>query len=215
MKIAHITAVFGGIDTQKEVPPQTLPADRYYYTDGANFMLPMEYNDRTKALFFKQQHHKIIPGYDLYIWTDGKVQIVANDFYQQLVEQLGDNDLGIMKHHERTCIYQEVDHIYHCISKGNEYLKVRYNHRPLREQNEIYKKAGYPKGNGLNDCCIIISRDTETIRAIFDEWWEVCSTLDWFDQTAIQFICWKSGLKIVPIVLKKDSYIDVPHIVLK
>ena len=211
MKIAHITAVIGGIDEQKEVPKQTLCADRYFYDKPAL----LQFNDRIEALFYKQQHHNLLPDYDLYIWTDGKVQIVANDFYEQLVNQLGENEIGILKHHERKCIYTETDHIYHCISKGNEYLRVRYEHRPLRTQVEQYRSMGYPVNNGLNDCCIFITRNTETVRNIFNKWWLVCSKYDHFDQTAIQYICWKAGVKIVPIEFRKGSFIDVPHKVLK
>lgn len=211
MSIAHITAVIGGIDDEHEVPEQTIKAHKWFFTGKQHPGL----SDRQAALYYKQQHHNFLTGYDYYIWTDGKIKITCNDFYQQLIDQLGESEIGIMKHLYRDCIYKEVDHIEHCIKHGNEYLATRYAHRPIREQVNAYKKQGYPRDNGLNDCCIFITRNTPNVRTIFNEWWRVCSEFDHFDQTAIKFICWNEATIIQDIVFRPGSFIDVPHKVLK
>jgi hypothetical protein len=207
MKIALVTAVIGGIDEIKEVPEQTLKYDRLVFTEpfpGTENLSP-----RNQALYYKTQIHTF-GNYDFYIWIDGKVQVTSGDFIEQCLAALTDN-IAILKHHERTCIYQEVDHIEHCIKKGNEYLKVRYANRPIRKQVDVYKSCGYPANNGLNDCCIFVVRG-QTMWKVFNDWWYECSYFDWFDQTSIQFLCWHNKKKINSIIFKPGSFKDIPHV---
>lgn len=209
MTIALITAVIGGIDEIKNVPAQSVEYQRYVITES---YIPGD--DRKKALYFKtQMHHEFEE--DIFIWIDGKIQVACYDFVQQCMDALGDGDIAIMKHNERNCIYQEVDHIEHCIKKGNKYLATRYKNKPIRKQVERYRRFGYPANNGLNDCCIFIVRNNERMKGVFNQWWAEIEKDDAFDQTAIQFHCWVAGVKIKPIIFKPGSFVDVPHIVLK
>ena len=223
MNVAIISAIIGGIDEPKELPQQKGPADLLtFFANDTNPTGSPGSSDRVKALYFKTQMHtfdyyvegvKFTP--DLFIWIDGKIQVLSNDFVQKCIDQLGDNDIAILKHHERTCVYQEVDHIYHCIRKGNKYLATRYADRPLRYQANFYREMGYPKNNGLHDCKIFIVRNTPEMNDIFDLWWEDCK-IDWFDQIAIQFRCWQQCVKIQDLILQPGiDYNDVPHKILK
>lgn len=208
MKIALITSVFGSIDTPKEIPEQTV---RFIHHEFNEITFPDRFTkDRLKSLYFKTQHHKEIKA-DVYLYIDGKIQITSPDFVQQCVEQLGNNEMAFMKHLYRKCIYKEVDHIEHCIRKGNEYLRVRYANKPIRQEVESYRRQGYPANNGLSDCCIFIRRNSAMSNAIFDSWWRNVLNLDAFDQINIQFVAWKHGVKIAPLIFKKGSFIDVPH----
>lgn len=213
LKITVVTAVIGGIDQQKEIPPQTLPYTREYFTDPP--AARVQGNDRMKALFYKCN----LPHYggDLVIWLDGKVQVTAPDFIEQIVNHMQDSDgLAVLKHHERTCIYQEVDHIEHCMKKGNQYLLTRYKDKPIRRQVEAYRYFGYPANAGLWDCCIIaVDPNAPGIKNIFANWWHDVYNNNAFDQTALPFHAWREGVKIKPIVFQPDSFKDVPHIALK
>lgn len=203
MQVALITAIIGGIDEVKEVPEQTIPFTRLLFTD------PIEgANPRQQALYFKTQIHKLTTA-DYYIWIDGKIQITSSDFIQQCIDGLGAGNIAILKHHERKCIYQEVDHIEHCIKHGNPYLTPRYAHRPIRQQVEAYRTQGYPANAGLNDCCIFIVRG-QTMAEIFEKWWYECQ-MDWFDQTSIRFLCWFYEQPINSIIFKPGSFKDIPH----
>jgi len=204
MTTALVTAIIGGIDEVKPVPEQTVPFTRYLFTE------PLDGNNpRQQALYYKTQIHKTCEA-DLYIWIDGKVQITSPDFIKQCVDALGFGNISILKHHERNCIYKEVDHIEMCISKGNPYLTPRYAHRPLRKQVEAYRTQGYPVNAGLNDCCIFIVRG-QTMADIFDKWWYECQ-MDWFDQISIRFLCWFYQQPINNIVFKPGSFADIPHV---
>lgn len=212
--VALMTAIFGGIDERKEVPEQNYKYyTEYFYDDSSGDLSRSKLSDRTKALFFKAQGHCLVDE-EIIIWVDGKIQINSNDFIQQCVDALGSNHIAIMKHLFRKCIYEEVDHIEHCIRNGNEYLATRYAHRPIRKQVEYYRGFGYPVNNGLNDCCIICRRNDPMTNMIFDQWWQECKR-EYFDQTSIQFQAWRYNVPIQPIVFKPESFTDIPHKVLK
>lgn len=211
MNIAVVTAVIGGIDQPKVTPVQTVESNWHFFTDPPP---TVEGNDRMKALWYKT-HILNNHNYQVAIWLDGKVQVTSDDFIQQILDALGGHDIAVLKHHERHCIYQEIDHIEHCMKKGNQYLLTRYANKPIRRQVEAYRYFGYPKNNGLNDCCIIAARITPRMQGVFDSWWHDVYRLDGFDQVALQYYCWAAGVKIQPIIFKPGSFTDVPHAVLK
>lgn len=219
MRVAIITAIIGGIDEPKDVPAQPRPdplgppldITRHFFSDKDVPEHLRHFSPRVQALYFKTQMHEYLPDYDLYIWVDGKIQITTPDFVQQCITQVGSNDFAILKHHERTCVYQEINHILHCMSKGNEYLLARYKDRPLLEEAAEWKSMGYPKGNGLGDCKIFIVRNTEKMNEIFNKWWKLVSDVNYFDQTAIQVVCWLFKEKIHYLNFKQGSFGDVPH----
>lgn len=202
---AIITAIIGNIDTVKPVPEQTVRHTRLLFTEPAAGVEHL--NPRNQALYYKTQIHQLTTA-DYYIWVDGKIEITSDTFIQDCIDQLGDGVIGILKHHERNCIYREVDHIEHCIAKGNPYLTPRYAHRPIREQVEAYRTQGFPANAGLFDCKIMISRKTMITELIYSKWWHECQ-MDWFDQISIRFLCWFYGVEIKPLLL--TGFNDVPH----
>ncbi len=211
--IAWITSIFGGIDEPKPIPEQSIKFIHYHFSEENNPTALNGLNDRMKALYFKTQMHRIIEA-DYFIWTDGKIRIISNNFIHAVLKQLDHNEFGILKHQYRKCIYKEVDHIEHCIKEGNKYLATRYETRPIRKEVEFYRAQGYPVNNGLNDCKIFIVKNTPRTNLLFDEWWQSCLN-DSFDQIAIQFLAWKQDIKIIPLIFNRVHYIDVPHKLLK
>jgi hypothetical protein len=213
MRVSWITSVFGGIDEPKEIPEQTIDFKHYHFSEESNARFLRPFDDRTKALFFKTQMHRVVEA-DYYIWTDGKIQVLTKDFIEQAINQLGESPLAILKHGARGCIYEEVDFIESEIKKGNKYLTVRYAHRPIREQVESYRKQGYPVNNGLNDCSVFIRNSSITTDSLFNEWWKRCQR-GLFDQVSIQFCAWDMGIKIVPLNFKPNSFKLVNHLLVK
>lgn len=209
-RITVVTANIGGIDQDHEIPVQSVGFERVYVTTA-----PMlEGTDREKALYYKCNLHDFDA--DVTIWLDGKVQVLATNFIQQILDALGEGNLAIMKHLYRSCIYQEIDHIEHCIKHNNQYLKTRYAGKPIRKQVEAYRYFGYPANAGLYDCCIIAVRNgSPGVHHVFKNWWHDVYDLKGFDQVALPFYAWLYGVKIQPVVFKENSFIDVPHKVLK
>lgn len=208
-KVAVVTANIGGIDAPKDIPAQSVDFQRFYITEDSSGVAG---TDREKALWYKCNLWDLDTGADVNIWLDGKIQVLSYDFIQQILESLGTADLAIMKHLYRSCIYQEVDHIEHCIRHNNAYLATRYRHKPIRRQVEAYRYFGYPAGAGLFDCCIIAMRPGLYIQNVYKAWWNDVYNLKGFDQVALPFYAWLHKVKIQPIEFKPASFKDVPHI---
>lgn len=208
--IMVVTANIGDIDQKKEIPDQSIPFERRYFTklDQPDTSA----DDRTKALWFKTRYFTTQPRGSVTIWLDGKIQPVAYDFLEQIVNALGAREIAVMKHLQRYCIYQEIDHIENCIKAGNEYLISRYATKPIRAQVESYRYNGYPANRGLFDCCIIAFRHTEITDRISRDWWQDISHNRAFDQVALPYHAWRHNVDITPIIFKQGSFVDVPHI---
>lgn len=207
-----VTAIIGGIDSPKPVPEQNTDFSRFDITLSPE---GIKGNDRMKALYFKCNLLSLGFDSDIIIWLDGKIQPLSNDFVEQILQHMQGHEIAVLKHHERYCIYQEVDHIEHCMKRGNDYLLTRYKDKPIRKQVETYRYAGYPANAGLWDCSIIAVRNTDTMRDVLADWWKDVYERDGFDQTALPFYCWKRRVIINPIIFKPGSYDNVPHIKMK
>ncbi len=209
--VALMTAIVGDIDDVKEIPYQTVPHEAHFFNEG-NWG-DIVTTDRIKALYFKTQGHYFTEA-DIIIWIDGKVQILCADFIQQCIDALGKDEVAIMAHWNRKCIYDEVDYIEEKIKEGNEYLSARYDVTRIRAQVNGYIKNGYPKNNGLNDCAVICRRNTDKINSLFTRWWYDCKR-GMYDQISIQYLAWERDVKIKPINFKTASAKFVPHKILK
>lgn len=209
MKISLITANIGNIDDIHEVPEQTIEHERLYFTENTTGQ-----SDRMAALYYKTQPHKFSDA-DIFIWIDAKIKITSPDFIQQCLDALGEGDLAIIKHHERNCVYDEINHILHCMIKGNDYLLQRYKDKPMKEQLGWFERVGYPKKSGLHDCKIIVARNNFRVKDLLGSWWGVIRYLNFFDQTTIHVLAWQHDIPITSIIFKPGSFEDVPHKVLK
>lgn len=216
MKIAVITAITGGMDTFKEWPYQInigshdVSFHRYVDSDVPGRFRHL--NPRTQALYFKQQMHEYLPGFDVYLWLDGKIQVLCADFIEQCLGALGDSSLAILKHGERNCVFDEVRHIQRQIRHRNAYLTARYGDRDLISQAKTIAKLNYPAGAGLNDCSIIAVRGDDAAQMLFKSWWDMCQDQKAFDQIWIRALAWLNKIEIKNIVLKPASFKLVKHL---
>lgn len=163
-----------------------------------------------RAKYFKCQAHRVLPDYDAYIWIDGSVQVDSPDFVKIMLEQLDGNGVAVTRHPTRTCIYDEISFIETVVEKGNTYLSSRYNMAELRDEVEYYRRMGYPAQNGLYACGIFARRNSYMTNIAFDEWWNLCLTQTYFDQTSFCYAMWKSGVKpraIDQIMLMKHYHL--------
>jgi len=213
VKITLISAIIGGIDDPKIYPAQSVEYDFRTFTEPGPDC-PVGVNDRIKALYYKTQMYRISPESEVLIWVDGKILPTCYDFVEQVVNALGENDIAILKHRDRSCIYEEINYIEKEIRMGSRYLRTRYGKRPIRKEVEYYRACGYPEKNGLNDCCIVAMKNNEQMKSVTNGWWSACHG-GAFDQIAIQFVCWREEVKIIPIVFKPGSFVHVKHKLLK
>lgn len=188
MKIAVITAIFGGKDTPKPFPSQSVECDYYCFTE-ANSPVPLpNFPDRLKAKYFKLQAHRILPGYDAYVWIDGNIEVKSADFVKVMTDGL--DGIRIQRHHERETIKEEIDFI---LASENEYLTTRYGAQPLKEEYEYYLSQEMPEDAPLYSCNVFAYRNQDRVNTcknclFMNEWWNLVLVWSWFDQSAFSFL---------------------------
>ena len=190
MKIAVVTAIFGGIDSPKPFCKQSVECDYFCFTEEHSpFPLP-NLPDRLKAKYFKLQSHYILPGYDYYVWIDGNVQVTSPHFIKKLIDASPDG-IAIQKHHERANIKEEIDFI---LDSENPYLTVRYANQPLFGEYMAYIEAGMPEDAPLYSCNIFgysaQSFEVHSNVSLMNTWWNICLRWSWFDQSAFSYLAW-------------------------
>jgi hypothetical protein len=188
-KIVVVTANFGGFDTYKELPKQTVDFHRLYVTEH-NSDFPMKgLDNRLRAKFYKMIPHRVIKAVDYFIWIDGNVQIKSNTFVEDMVKALDNADIAIARHPVRESIYDEAKFIIESVKAGNKYLKARYDDEAIAQ--EIGRYGDNIKG--LYWCGLFARRNTPQIQARFEKWWDENILMSNFDQ--LNFVWAMDGLR--------------------
>lgn len=182
LSVAVVTANFGGMDSIKPIPEQSIPFERFVF-DERNSPFPFPALDnRMKARYFKLLTHEILD-HDVFVWVDGNVEIKSPKFLEMVVEHLHGNDIVIRRHPERSDIFEEAESIVAAMAQGNAYLRARYYGHPLIEEVEAYRAAGHPEGFGLWWCGLFARANSARVNVAFKRWWD--DGLKWnnFDQS--------------------------------
>lgn len=183
MKIAVITAIFGGMDTPKPFVEQSVQCDRIVITEANSpFPLP-NLPPRLQAKYFKLQAHCVFTGYDIYVWIDGNIEITSPDFVKVMTENL--NGIRIQKHHERATIGEEIEHI---LASENPYVTTRYGKQPLKQEYEYYLSQGMPENALLYSCNIFAFNKYRNGGGFLNFWWDLVLGWSWFDQSAFSYL---------------------------
>lgn len=134
---------------------------------------------------------KILPHVYFYdsewsLWIDGNIDLLVDA--EEIVEEvrLSDRLIGVFKHPERHCIYDEAQR---CLARKKDDTEL------ILRQTRRYKALGYPADNGLAECNVIVRKHTDTrvIKAMCD-WWREIEGGSRRDQLSFNYIMWKNGL---------------------
>lgn len=191
MKIAVVTAIFGGIDTFKEVPNQTLKDVDFFYFDEQNNTLGLQSgSDRLLAKYYKVCAHKIMPEYDIFIWIDGNMEVTSDKTIQYLIDELSDNDLLIQKHWI-DCIYDDASDMLSSMkdskSATNEYLTKRFTVEEIEKQIDAYGSKIKPHdGYWLGG--LFARRNNKCANDFFDQWWKEIQSYGLRDQFSFAYL---------------------------
>lgn len=195
LRIAIITANIGGFDPIFGMCKQVRNYDFHYYNEN-NLPFPLpNLNNRLKSKYIKIQAHRFLPDYDLYIWLDGRIKIIANSFIDHFVANLTGHDFAFYKHRERSTINEELEYILSMISKGNDYLTSRYVNQSLEKELKFYKD------NNTQDLQLYMTGvfarwNSFDVNKACDDWWMRSLEYSYFDQAMISHIVKKHDLKI-------------------
>ncbi len=203
MKIAVITANIGGFDTENVIPTQDIAFDRFYINDRSCPYTAYKVDNRLKAKIFKILPHKTWPGYDVYIWIDGNIQVKAGNFISRIVNKLEGGEVVISRHSERSSVYEEADFICTELKKGHKYLQARYTEESIRKEVDSFG----PGLEGLYWCGCFARLNNEKVNKAFDDWFIDNVIWSYFDQNSFVYQMHKHQLKL-NIIEWGDYYVN-------
>lgn len=137
------------------------------------------------AKIHKVLSHVYFPEKEYSLWIDGSITL--NCSIKKIIETyMGENDMLIFKHPERSCLYKEAEV---CIKHklDNPDLIVR--------QVLKYRNEGYPEDNGLCEATILLRRHTERTKEFNELWWKEIKKGSKRDQISFNYVAHRVGLK--------------------
>lgn len=195
-KVAVVTANIGGFDPIFGMCKQTREFDFHYFTES-NLPFPLpNLNNRLKSKYIKICMHRFLPDYDVYIWVDGRIKIIADSFVANLLFELQGHDAVFYKHRERKTPYQELNYILDCFKHGNDYLINRYINQSLEKELDLFTKEQVPIDSQLYMTGVFARWNQPSANDKFDEWWKRCIEYSYFDQAMLSYIEQIHKLKI-------------------
>lgn len=196
-RIAVYTVLFGAYDNLKNPLFISEQCDYYVLTnqkvsdelvwkkyDISKFKETENFSNLEKARYFKLHPHKLFPEYKYSIFIDANIQIVTE--LVPVVEQLGDNFIGIHNQPGRDCVYQEATEILVINKAPREQVIPQIN---------AYKKEGFPKHYGLFRTCVVVREHMHPLCIkLMNIWWENIEKYSKRDQLSFTYALWKIGL---------------------
>jgi len=194
--IAVYTVIIGNYDRPKPVHKvYHTHADYYMFTD-LNIVLPpykiikvvnTSGHARRESRKYKICPEEYLNSYKYSIYIDGSVELKTSP--QKLIRKyLRGFDIAVFKNAWNNCVYKEFDIF-------TKYLKGRADPRQLKEQEAFYRREGFPENWGQTENCVVLRKNTETIRNFDKFWMTIYNRYSERDQIAFAYCAWKSKLR--------------------
>lgn len=201
MRIAVITANIGDIDGDFNVIEQTVNNNitlKYFCYNEKSIPFPFpNLNNRLKSRFIKIKTHEFLPNFDYYLWLDCRIEVIDKNFIQNIVNDIKDYDICLVKHEERKDVFEELNFILDFVNQENKYLGQRYYNQKLEEEFSFLNKNNIDnklKDIGLFASGIFLRKNNENTNKAFDLWWDLCIKYSYFDQAVLSYVIMKSNL---------------------
>jgi Protein of unknown function (DUF616). len=150
---------------------------------ASSCMDPLMQAKRYKVL----AHEVLPPGAEFSLWVDGSIE-VGVDLHPEVLalRYLKEVDLALFRHAHRNCLYDE--------ARACQLRRLDDSMVMARQMNR-YRAEGYPRNNGLAECCVILRRHTSAVTKLNELWWREINNGSRRDQLSFNYACWKLGLK--------------------
>ncbi|MCP3138347.1 hypothetical protein [Pyxidicoccus xibeiensis] len=220
--LALVTANFGGLDVVKPLPPR-FGIDAFYYTDEATrdatsvearrtwtrILVPnyprFDFSPRLRGRYFKHQIHRLdeVRGHRFLVWADASLALHDLDFLREGAKRLAKlpphKRVLLVPHPDRRTIQEEFDFIESQMSKGDEYLRVRYAEEKMREQMEDFRARGWSLQSPLWCGTIWMMENSELLRSAWDDWWDQNLRFGMMDQLSLHPVLAHRGIEPQPL----------------
>jgi len=220
MNVAIITANIGGIDEVKPFPGQHKLEEvhqDYFCIEEHQLREVLKKegldsaNDRLVSRCPKFMTHKLLPGYDVYIWLDARVQVVDKDFTGFMLDNL--EEVKIALHPDRKTIGEETEHILERLKNNDKYLLPRMSIEDIEKQKAVIgEKSDLPIY-----CLRVFSRiNSEKVNEFYEKIWQHCLDYGDYDQLMWAYECDRMGIKVNTYIETGNPYYKIDkHKILK
>lgn len=161
MKIKLISANFGGHSEIRIHNPEELTkynVDIVSYTDQNTPSRHLSVHSRLKGKIPKMLEWENGGDYDYYIWVDSKFTLL-DGIIEQMINGIGEHDLCLFNHPERSSIKVELEFMNTLMGQGNQYLISRYQGEDMDNQVNEYLSDPEFIDDKLFSCgCFIYSK---------------------------------------------------------
>lgn len=145
-----------------------------------------DFRGRVSAAWWGHHPHLAMPDVEVTVAMGANFLTRVPDFAGRCLEELGDDDLLVMKHPWRDDIMAEAH---------ASLASWRWSNQPVIEQAQSYIAAGHPHHWGLFHGGMVVRRDTPAMRAFNDAWWEEYRRWSSQNQLSLPVLLRTSGIK--------------------
>lgn len=203
---ALVSAVYGGYDTPKPLPPDhgfddaVLVTDVYVDTPGWRVVVAPSPGPTRLAAKAPKMRPWDFTDDGTSLWLDGSFEVLPGGGLRDAVDRhLADGDLVAWRHPLRVDAYEEAGF-------SGTYVKYAGIADDLQAQVDAYREAGFPPGTGLWECGMLARRHSDAVRAHGQAWLDQVHRYTVQDQVSFPFVCWSRGIDPVP--WRGDSHWD-------
>lgn len=206
MKLAIVCANINSIDHVQGIPRQKVDYDYYYFNEN-NLPFPLpNLNPRMRSKYIKIMMHRFLQQYDAYIWIDGKVQVLQNNFAELMIKNLEGNDVAIFKHQERKTPLEEIEFIETHMKNGSKYVLSRYGNQQIEKEKEWFVES-----MPLYETTLFARLNNDKVNYQFEQWWHKTIEYSCFDQAMFSYIAGWLNVDVLDREKFKDTFIINKH----
>ena len=141
---------------------------------------------RVAGVYWKTHPDEAFPDAEITVWIGSNFDIYAPDLVERCVDELGDDDLVVMRHPWRDDIFEE---------QAESHPNPKYDGQPTLEQVNTYVLAGHPVQWGLAHGGFLVRRNNERANAFSHRWWAEIARWSIQDQLSLPHVLRTSDLK--------------------
>lgn len=209
-KICLISANLGRFEAPANNVPQSMDYGEFIFTDS-NFRPRFNaMSSRLQAKIPKFFGWQLAPGYEYYLWLDGRIYLSRPDSIEYFYNQCQGYDIAVMKHPHRPDIRQEVRFTRKGVKQGAIYIEGRYANEMIMEQYRAIQNDKDYVDDVLYTGGVFVYRNTPVIHNMMKEWWYNVTRYVIQDQISFPYVVKKSGAKVnvIPGIYSKCPYIS-------
>ncbi len=135
-------------------------------------------------------HPEAVTDDEVTVSLGGNFTIHVPDLEQRCTEELGDDDVILIRHPWRDCIYTEAE-----AAKIDWRWSPDYSGQDMAGQVASYREAGHPEHWGLFHGGMVVRRASTAMRAFDAAWWAEYCRWSSQDQLSLPYLLRRSGIR--------------------